>query len=310
MGVWPTAGSTTRAAVRQPLPGRSAVAGTTPAWAASYRGLALAGVRPARAISGAVIGDPDMTAADGDPPRLTGVADRATRPISRHCAPRLSRRPITRREVTTRGNAPASRTAELPPRSWMAIGRESSALRSGPGSGSTPWTRLPERSLRLVPWAQPARRPRLSGLRKQLAKPGKIASCRGILGQCQKEWPLAEIAELPGRSRPAAGRTSSAWRSMPGRRRTNWPRMTGRRSRAGSLTRTRPAIATERAPAPDRERLVGHVHDRAGQGLRPVEHGEDRRGDVQHDRCSRAACQVVAGRVRQSADLGRYRCQG
>src|SRR6266852_2721856 len=45
--------------------------------------------------------------------------------------------------------------------------------------------------------AQPVLRPRLSGLRKGLAKPGKIASYRGILCQCPKERPRAESAELP-----------------------------------------------------------------------------------------------------------------
>src|SRR6266568_6444124 len=42
-GAWPTASNTTRTAVKQPLLGRSAVADTTAAWAASYRDLALAG---------------------------------------------------------------------------------------------------------------------------------------------------------------------------------------------------------------------------------------------------------------------------
>lgn len=37
---------------------------------------------------------------------------------------------------------------------------------------------------------------------------------------------------------------------MPGRRRTNWPRITGKRSQAGALIRTRPTIATERGTGP------------------------------------------------------------
>ena len=45
-GVWPTASSTTRAAVKQPLLGCSAVADTTSSWARQLPGdLALAGVR-------------------------------------------------------------------------------------------------------------------------------------------------------------------------------------------------------------------------------------------------------------------------
>ncbi len=73
---------------------------------------------------------------------------------------------------------------------------------------------------------------------------------RGILGQCQNEESPAQIAELPGRSRTATGRKPSALRSMPGRRRTSWPRMTGKRSQAGALIRTRPTIATERGTGP------------------------------------------------------------
>ena len=69
---------------------------------------------------------------------------------------------------------------------------------------------------------------------------------RGILGPCQNEESPAQIAELPGCSRTATGRKVSALRSMPGRRRTNWPRITGKQSQAGALIRTRPTIATER----------------------------------------------------------------
>jgi hypothetical protein len=69
---------------------------------------------------------------------------------------------------------------------------------------------------------------------------------RGILGPCHNEESPAQSAELPGCSPTATGRKVSALRSMPGRRRTNWPRITGRQSQAGALIRTRPTIATER----------------------------------------------------------------
>src|SRR5216683_5391071 len=76
-GAWPTAGSTTRAAVKQPLPGRSAVADTTSASAASCRDLALAGVRPqevtARAVLHRFVGH--LTGAGGHD-RLSSVVPR------------------------------------------------------------------------------------------------------------------------------------------------------------------------------------------------------------------------------------------
>jgi hypothetical protein len=79
----------------------------------------------------------------------------------------------------------------------MAAGRESSALRSGPGSGSTPRTRMPGKKSPAGPLSL-ARSPAASERApEQLAKPGKTASCRGIMCRCQKDRPLAEIAGLP-----------------------------------------------------------------------------------------------------------------
>ena len=91
---------------------------------------------------------------------------------------------------------------------------------------------------------------------REPASPGRRAWRAGILGPCQNEESPALIAELPGSSRTATGRRSSALRSILGRGRTNWPRMTERQSRAGALIRTRPAIAFERGTGPAQDSVA------------------------------------------------------
>ena len=65
---------------------------------------------------------------------------------------------------------------------------------------------------------------------------------------CLSERRPAETAEPPRRSRTATGTQSSPLRSEPGSRSTPLTRMTGKKSPAGPLSRTRSSIATERSP--------------------------------------------------------------